>query len=77
MLTGTDARLLWKFGYNFGFKGMRSVERFKKRLAKRASTSRRSLHLDHQQLQPALPGLLGRRGRPAQNIIDEPTRSTA
>jgi len=32
MVRGTDARLLWKFGYNFGFKGMRSVQRFKKRL---------------------------------------------
>lgn len=30
----TDARLLWKFGYNFGYKGMRSVQRFKKRLKK-------------------------------------------
>ena len=28
----TDARLLWKFAYNFGYKGMRSVQRFKKRL---------------------------------------------
>jgi MoaA/NifB/PqqE/SkfB family radical SAM enzyme len=28
----TDKRLLWKFGYNFGYKGMRSVQRFKKRL---------------------------------------------
>ena len=28
----TDTRLLWKFGYNFAYKGMRSVERFKKRL---------------------------------------------
>ncbi|UCE60706.1 MAG: radical SAM protein [Phycisphaerales bacterium] len=28
----TDARLLWKFGYNFAYKGMRSVQRFKKRL---------------------------------------------
>ncbi len=34
MLRSTDARLLWKFGYNFGFKGMRSVQRFKKRLKK-------------------------------------------
>jgi MoaA/NifB/PqqE/SkfB family radical SAM enzyme len=34
MVTGTDARLLWKFGWNFGYKGMRSVQRFKKRLAK-------------------------------------------
>ena len=32
MLRTTDPRLLWKFGYNFGFKGMRSVQRFKKRL---------------------------------------------
>ena len=28
----TDARLLWKFGYNFGYKGLRSVQRFKRRL---------------------------------------------
>ena len=32
MVRETDPRLLWKFGYNFGFKGMRSVQRFKKRL---------------------------------------------
>jgi MoaA/NifB/PqqE/SkfB family radical SAM enzyme len=29
----TDTRLLWKFGYNFGYKGVRSVQRFKKRLS--------------------------------------------
>jgi MoaA/NifB/PqqE/SkfB family radical SAM enzyme len=28
----TDARVLWKFCYNFGFKGMRSVQHFKRRL---------------------------------------------
>ncbi len=28
----TDKRLLWKFVYNFGWKGMRSVQKFKKRL---------------------------------------------
>jgi len=28
----TDARLLWKFGYNFAYKGMRSVAGFKRRL---------------------------------------------
>ena len=28
----TDARVLWKFAYNFGYKGVRSVQRFKKRL---------------------------------------------
>jgi MoaA/NifB/PqqE/SkfB family radical SAM enzyme len=28
----TDARLLWKIGYNFGYKGIRSVQRFKARL---------------------------------------------
>lgn len=32
MLTTTDKRLLWKFAYNFGFKGMRSVQAYKKRL---------------------------------------------
>jgi len=33
----TDKRVLWKFAYNFGYKGMRSVQRFKKRL-KRGTT---------------------------------------
>jgi len=32
MLTEPDKRLLWKFAYNFGFKGMRSIEKFQKRL---------------------------------------------
>ncbi len=30
----TDRRVLWKFAYNFGFKGMLSVQKFKKRLKK-------------------------------------------
>jgi MoaA/NifB/PqqE/SkfB family radical SAM enzyme len=34
MITGTDKRLLWKFAYNFGYKGMRSVQKFKRRLKK-------------------------------------------
>jgi MoaA/NifB/PqqE/SkfB family radical SAM enzyme len=34
MLTEVDGRLLWKFAYNFGFKGMLSVERYKARLKK-------------------------------------------
>jgi MoaA/NifB/PqqE/SkfB family radical SAM enzyme len=34
MLTETDKRLLWKLAYNFGYKGMRSVQRYKKRLKK-------------------------------------------
>jgi len=32
MLGSTDLRLLWKIGYNFAYKGMRSVEKFKARL---------------------------------------------
>jgi MoaA/NifB/PqqE/SkfB family radical SAM enzyme len=28
----TDTKVLWKFAWNFGYKGMRSVQRFKKRL---------------------------------------------
>jgi MoaA/NifB/PqqE/SkfB family radical SAM enzyme len=32
MVTETDPRVLTKFAYNFGFKGMRSVELYKKRL---------------------------------------------
>ncbi len=31
-VTGTDTRLLAKFAYHFGFKGMRSVQRFKQRI---------------------------------------------
>ena len=31
-MRSTDARLLWKFAYNFGYKGVRSVQRFKQRL---------------------------------------------
>jgi len=31
-MRSTDARVLWKFAYNFGYKGVRSVQRFKKRL---------------------------------------------
>jgi MoaA/NifB/PqqE/SkfB family radical SAM enzyme len=34
MWTTTDKRLLWKFAWNFGYKGMRSVQKFKKRLKK-------------------------------------------
>mgnify|MGYP000847068153 CR=1 FL=1 len=32
LLTEPDKRLLWKFAYNFGYKGMRAVGRFKKRM---------------------------------------------
>jgi MoaA/NifB/PqqE/SkfB family radical SAM enzyme len=32
MVTETDRRALWKFAWNFGYKGMRSVQLFKKRL---------------------------------------------
>jgi MoaA/NifB/PqqE/SkfB family radical SAM enzyme len=32
MLSEVEPRLLWKFAFNFGFKGMISVERFKSRL---------------------------------------------
>ncbi|MDF1664136.1 MAG: radical SAM protein [Planctomycetota bacterium] len=34
MLTEPDTRLLWKFVYNFGIKGMLSVNKFKKRIKK-------------------------------------------
>ena len=34
LLTSTDKRHLLKFAWNFGFKGMRSVQRYKKRLRK-------------------------------------------
>ncbi|MBM4152342.1 MAG: radical SAM protein [Kiritimatiellaceae bacterium] len=32
MLTEPDKRLLWKFVYNFGYKGMRSIEKFQRRV---------------------------------------------
>ena len=32
MLTEPDKRAFWKFAYNFGFKGMRSVQKYKRRL---------------------------------------------
>src|SRR5712691_11396072 len=32
ILRTTDPRLLWKFGWNFGVKGLLSVERFKRRI---------------------------------------------
>src|SRR6267154_4346545 len=32
ILRTTDARLLWKFGWNFGVKGLLSVEKFKRRI---------------------------------------------
>lgn len=32
MLASTDKRLLWKFAWNFGVGGMRSVQKFKKRI---------------------------------------------
>lgn len=32
MLTTTDPKVMWKFAYNFGYKGMRSVQKFKKRI---------------------------------------------
>ena len=34
ILRSTDPRLLWKFAWNFGVKGMLSVERFKRRIRK-------------------------------------------
>ena len=34
LLTEPDKRLLWKFAYTFGYKGMRAVQRFEKRLAR-------------------------------------------
>jgi MoaA/NifB/PqqE/SkfB family radical SAM enzyme len=34
MMTETDKRLLWKLAFNFGYKGMRSVQKFKARLKK-------------------------------------------
>ncbi len=67
MITETDKRLLWKFAYNFGYKGMRSVQRYKKRL-------KRGVHFPpflfisiDQQLPTPLPRLLGRCGVAARN----------
>ena len=37
MLTETDPRLLWTFTWNFGVKGVRSVQKFKQRLARKTN----------------------------------------
>jgi MoaA/NifB/PqqE/SkfB family radical SAM enzyme len=37
-LTETDPRLLWKFGYTFGWKGMRTVQRFSRQRKKGTQT---------------------------------------
>ncbi len=34
LLTETDRRLLWKLAWNFGYRGMRSIQRHKKRLSR-------------------------------------------
>ena len=34
MITEPETRLLWKFAYNMGWKGMRAVQKFEKRLAR-------------------------------------------
>ena len=61
-LRSADSRCLRKFIWNFGVKGMLSVERFKRRL-RRGEYFPPFLYLVHCQfLQPALPGVLGRRG---------------
>ena len=65
LLLETDKRLLWKLAWNMGWKGMLSVQKHKPRLQARRGLSAVPLRLDHQQLQPALPGLLGRRRRQA------------
>ena len=59
ILRTTDPRLLGKFVWNFGVKGMLSVEKFKRRI-KRGEYFPPFLYLSITQLlQPALPGLLG------------------
>ena len=65
ILFETDKRLLWKLAWNMGCKGMLSVQKHKRRAQTRRSLSAVPVRLDHQQLQPALPGLLGGRGRQA------------
>ena len=62
-LRSADPKCLWKFAWNFGVKGMLSVEKFKRRIKRGEYFPRVSAYFDHQQLQFALPGLLGgRRG---------------
>ena len=63
--TETDKRLLWKLAWNMGLKGMLSVQRHKRRL-KRGEFFPPFLYVSViNSLQPALPGLLGGRGRQA------------
>ena len=60
VLFETDKRLLWKLVYNMGLKGALSVHKHKRRTAPRPVLPAVPLRLDHQHLQPALPGVLGR-----------------
>ena len=65
MLFETDKRLLWKLAWNMGFKGLLSVQKHKKTFASRKILSSVLIHLDHQQLQFTMSGVLGRCGAQA------------
>jgi len=59
ILRTADTRHLAKFMWNFGVKGVRSVNLFKKRM-KEGTYFPPFLYISILQLQPTLPGLLGR-----------------
>ncbi len=62
LLLETDKRLLWKLAWNAGYKGIRSIRQHRAAAEEGRVLSAVPVHLDHQQLQSAVPGLLGRRG---------------
>ena len=72
MLTEADPRSLGKFACNFGVKGMRSVELYKRRLQARRIFPAVPVHLGHLRLPVALPGLLGG----CRRALEEASRST-
>ena len=76
MLTETDPRSSAKFAYNFGVKGVRSVELHKRRLQARRVLPAVPVHLGDLELPAALPGLLGgcRRARRRRLSLDELNR---
>ena len=48
LLFETDKRLLWKLAWNMGYRGMRSVQKYKKRAQAERVFSALSVHLDYQ-----------------------------
>ena len=69
LLLETDKRLLWKLAWNMGLKGDALRPAAQAPAQARRVLPAVPLRLDHQHLQPPLPGLLGRRRRTSSRSI--------